>query len=185
MKVESIAYFFTLLILFVKPGPSEGSILSSKLLKWVAGTKIANWVVQKYVQFDLAHDPIWEKKYGDMSKIYIKIFKRRKSLWPQKFNLKKDGKKIVEALEENGFDPDLETKIITHGYIDNGIIFLNSFAGAYENRGKNIKKFAHGLDFHITHKSIKNFLYQFLKKICIFLILGAIHKLCRIKISNF
>ena len=185
MKVEYVAYFFTLLILFVKPGPSEGSILSSKLLKWVAGTKIANWVVQKYVQFDLAHDPIWEKKYGDMSKVYIKIFKRNNFQSQQKFSLKNHGDKIVDNLKEHGFDPDFKTKIITHGYIDDGIVFLNSFAKAYENRGKNNKKFAHGLDFHITHKSIKNFLYQFLKKICIFLILGAIHKLCRIKISNF
>ena len=104
-------------------------------------------------------NPIWEMKYGDMSKVYIKVFKRRKSSWQQKFNLKQDGEKIVEALKENGFDPDLETKIITHGYIDDGIIFLNSFAEAYENRGKNNKKFALGLDFHITHKSIKNFLY--------------------------
>ena len=153
MKVESITYFFTLLILFVKPGPSECS-----LLKWVAGTKLANWIVQKYVQLNI-EDPIWEKKYGDMSKVYIKICKRRKSYWQQKFNLKKDGEKIVKALKEYGFDPDLETKIITHGYIDNGITFLNSFAEAYENRGKNNKKFALGLDFHITHKSIKNFLY--------------------------
>ena len=164
MKVEYVAYFFTLLILFVKPGPSEGSILSSKLLKWVAGTKIANWVVQKYVQFDLAHDPIWEKKYGDMSKIYIKIFKRRKSLWPQRFNLKKDGKKIVEALEENGFDPDLETKIITHGYIDNGITFLNSFAEAYENRSKTIKKFTLGLEIHILTKALGIFCIIFFKR---------------------
>ena len=81
-------------------------------------------------------------KYGDMSKVYIKIFNRRNFLWQQKFNLKKDGEKIVKALKENGFDPDLETKIITHGYIDNGIIFLNSFAEAYENRGKNNKNFA-------------------------------------------
>ena len=73
--------------------------------------------------------------------------------------MKKDGEKIVEALKENGFDPDLETKIITHGYIDSGITFLNSFAEAYENRGKNNKKFALGPDFYITHKSIKNFLY--------------------------
>ena len=85
-------------------------------------------------------NPIWEKKYGNMSKVYIKIFKRRKFRWQQKINLKKDGEKIVEALKENGFDPDLETKIITHGYIDNGITFLNSFAEAYENRGKNNKK---------------------------------------------
>ena len=109
-------------------------------------------------------NPIWEYKYGDMSKVYIKIFDRRNFLWQQKFNLKKDGEKIVKALKENGFDPDLETKIITHGYIDDGIIFLNSFAEAYENRGKNNKKFALGLDFHITHKSIKNFLYYFFKR---------------------
>ena len=160
MKVEYVAYFYTLLILFLKPGPSESLKLISKLKKYFAGTKVTNWAVQKYVQFDLAHDPIWEKKYGDMSKIYIKIFKRRKSPWHQKFNLKKDGEKIVEALKENGFDPDLETKIITHGYIDDGIIFLNSFAEAYENRGKNNKKFTYGLDFHITHKSIKYFLYH-------------------------
>ena len=169
MKVEYIAYFFTLLILFVKPGPSESSKLASRLLRWFAGTKISNWAVQKLLQMDI-DDPIWEKKYGDMSKVYIKVFKRRKSSWQQKFNLKKDGEKIVEALKENGFDPDLETKIITHGYIDNGIIFLNSFAEAYENRGKNNKKLTYGLDFHITHKNIKYFLYQLLKKVGIFLI---------------
>ena len=149
MKVEYIAYFFTLLILFVKPGPSESTKLFSKLKNFVFGNKITNWAVQKFVQLDF-DNPIWEKKYGDMSKIYIKIFKRRKSSWQQKFNLKQDGEKIVEALKENGFDPDLETKIITHGYIDDGIIFLKSFAEAYENRGKNNKKTTHCLDFHIT-----------------------------------
>ena len=153
MKVEYIAYFFTLLILFVKPGPSESTSLTSKLLKWATGNPAANKIVQKIAQMDFVN-PIWDMKYGDMSKIYIKILKRRKSSWHQKFNLKKDGKKIVEALKENGFDPDLETKIITHGYIDDGIIFLNSFAEAYENRGKNKKKFTYGLDFHINHKSI-------------------------------
>ena len=159
MKVEYIAYFFTLLILFVKPGPSESTSLTSKLLKWAAGNPAADKIVQAIVQTDFVN-PFWEKKYRDMSKIYIKIFKRRKSPWHQKFNLKRDGEKIVEALKENGFDPDLETKIITHGYIDDGIIFLNSFAEAYENRGKNNKKFTYGLDFHITHKSIKYFLYH-------------------------
>ena len=172
MKVEYVAYFFTLLILFLKPGPSESLKLISKLKKYFAGTKVTNWAVKKYVQFDLAHDPIWEKKYGDMSKIYIKNFQRRKSSFYQKFNLKRDGEKIVEALKENGFDPDLETKIITHGYIDNGIIFHNSFAEAYENRGKNNKKFTYGLDFHVTHINVKNFLYQLLKKVGIFLIRG-------------
>ena len=140
MKVKYVAYFFTLLILFVKPGPSESIKLFSNLKRYFAGTKLGNWAFQKFVQSDL-NNPFWEKKYGDMSKIYIKIFKRRKSSWYQKFNLKRDGEKIVEVLKENGFDPDLETKIITHGYIDDGIIFHNSFAEAYENRGKNNKKF--------------------------------------------
>ena len=160
MKVEYIAYFFTLLLFFVKPCPSESTKKETKLtklLRYFVSKKFTYKILQNLLQKDI-DNPIWEKKYGNMSKVYIKIFKKGKFHWQQKFNLKKDGKKIVEALEENGFDPDLETKIITHGYIDNGIIFLNSFAGAYENRGKNIKKFAHGLDFHITHKSIKNFL---------------------------
>ena len=164
MKVKYVAYFFTLLILFVKPGPSESIKLFSNLKRYFAGTKLGNWAFQKFVQSDL-NNPFWEKKYGDMSKIYIKIFKRRKSSWYQKFNLKRDGEKIVEVLKENGFDPDLETKIITHGYIDDGIIFHNSFAEAYENRGKNNKKFTDDLDFYNIQKSIKNFLYQLLKKV--------------------
>ena len=170
MKLEYIAYFFTLLILFVKPGPSESTKLKDKLLRYFVGNKFTNKILQKLLQTDI-DNPIWEKKYGDMSKVYIKIFKRRKFPWQQTFNLKKDGEKIVDALKENGFDPDLETKIITHGYAVSTMALLSSIAEAYENRGKNNKKFAHGLDFHITHKSIKNFLYQFLKKVGIFLII--------------
>ena len=156
MKVEYIAYFFTLLLFFVKPCPSESTKKETKLtklLRYFVSKKFTYKILQNLLQKDI-DNPIWEKKYGNMSKVYIKIFNRRNFLWQQKFNLKKDGEKIVKALKENGFDPDLETKIITHGYIDNGIIFLNSFAEAYENRGKNNKNFAHGLDFHIRGRSM-------------------------------
>ena len=172
MKVEYFAYFFTLLLFFVKPCPSESTKKEtklSKLLRYFVSKKFTYKILQNLLQKDI-DNPIWEKKYGNMSKVYIKIFKRRKFRWQQKLNLKKDGEKIVEALKENGFDPDLETKIITHGYIDSGITFHNSFAEAYENRGKNNKKFTDDLDLYNIQKSIKNFLYQLLKKVGIFLI---------------
>ena len=142
MKVEYIAYFFTLLFFLVKPCPSESTKKETKLtklLRYFVSKKFTYKILQNLLQKDI-DNPMWEKKYGNMSKVYIKIFKRGKFRWQQKFNLKKDGEKIVEALKENGFDPDLETKIITHGYIDSGITFHNSFAEAYENRGKNNKK---------------------------------------------
>ena len=128
MKVEYIAYFFSLLICFVKPCPS------TKL----AGKELAYNLLQDLLQKDI-DNPIWEKKYGDMSKVYIKIFKRNNFQSQQKFSLKNHGDEIVDNLKENGFDPDFKTKIITHGYIDDGIIFLNAFAEAYEKKGKNNK----------------------------------------------
>ena len=73
MKLEYIAYFFTLLILFVKPGPSESTKLKDKLLRYFVGNKFTNKILQKLLQTDI-DNPIWEKKYGDMSKVYIKIF---------------------------------------------------------------------------------------------------------------
>ena len=130
MKVEYIAYFFSLLICFVKPCPS------TKL----SGKELAYNLLQDFLQKDI-DNPIWEKKYGDMSKVYIKIFKRNNFQSQQKFSLKNHGDKIVDNLKEHGFDPDFKTKIITHGYIDDGIIFLNAFAEAYEKKGKNNKSY--------------------------------------------
>ena len=150
MKVEYVGYFFTLLIFFVKPCPSESTKKETKLTKLLrhfANKEFTYKILKNLVQTDI-DNPIWAWKYGNMSKVYIKIFKSRESHWHQKFNLKKDGEKIIEALKENGFDPDMETKIITHGYIDSGITFHNIFAEAYENC-KNNKKYAYGLDFHI------------------------------------
>ena len=43
--------------------------------------------------------------------------------------------KIPQALLDNGFDPSLETKVITHGYIDDGIVFHNAFARANQISG--------------------------------------------------
>ena len=115
----------------------------------MSGKELAYNLLQDFLQKDI-DNPIWEKKYGNMSKVYIKIFKRDNFYWQLKFNLKNEGEKIVDALKKNNFDADSETKIITHGYIDDGIIFTNAFAEAYENC-KNNKKCAQGLDFHITH----------------------------------
>ena len=47
---------------------------------------------------------------------------------------------------ENGFDPLLETKIITHGYIDDGIVFHNAFAQANQKTGWKFNII--GIDWH-------------------------------------
>ena len=99
---------------------------------------IALPLAQKLLEYGLQYDiddPIWENKYGKLSKVYIKIFKRGQYEWQQKFNLKDDVEKIPKALLDNGFDPSLETKVITHGYIDDGIVFHNAFARANQISG--------------------------------------------------
>ena len=99
---------------------------------------IALPLAQKLLEYGLQYDiddPIWENKYGKLSKVYIKIFKRGQYEWQQKFNLKDDVDKIPQALLDNGFDPSLETKVITHGYIDDGIVFHNAFARANQISG--------------------------------------------------
>ena len=101
----------------------------------MSGKELAYNLLQDFLQKDI-DNPIWEKKYGDMSKVYIKIFKRNNFQSQQKFSLKNHGDKIVDNLKEHGFDPDFKTKIITHGYIDDGIIFLNAFAEAYEKKAR-------------------------------------------------
>ena len=99
---------------------------------------IALPLAQKLLEHGLQHDkdnPIWESKYGDLSKVYIKIFKKGHFEWQQKFNLKNDVDKIPKALLDNGFDPNLETKVVTHGFIDDGIVFHDAFARANQNAG--------------------------------------------------
>ena len=91
-------------------------------------------------------NPVWEWKYGDLSTVYIKIFKKDQFKWQQRFSLKKDIDKISDALIENGFDPLLETKIVTHGYIDDGIVFHNAFAQANQKTGWKFNII--GIDWH-------------------------------------